>query len=304
MTQLMNYAPIAFFAYKRPEHTLKSLQSLAQNPEASQSQLFIFCEGPKKPDDWGLVNQVRQVIRQRLWCKEVHIVEKETNLGCANSIIQGITEVCDRFGRVIVIEDDLILSPYFLHYMNSALDLYADEPRVMQISGHMFAVELKPETDAIFLPFTTSWGWATWQRVWKNFDPEMSGYETLRKDRKLRHQFDLNGSYPYFSMIEAQLKGEIDAWCIRWYLSIFMKQGLTLYPVRSLVHNIGFDGSGTHCGKSLSVDNEMTQSKILSMPKSLELNYNEVNLVYKYLRSINKPLNLLQRIKNKIQHFA
>ena len=296
----MIYAPIAFFAYKRPEHTLKSLQSLSENPEASQSELFIFCDAPKQLEDWSAVNKVREVIRQEQWCKVVHIREQDNNLGLANSIITGVTELCDRFGRVIVIEDDLILSPYFLQYINSALDRYADEPRVMQISGYMFPIELKPETDSIFLPFTTSWGWATWKRAWKFFDFEMLGYEIIKNDRKLRHKFDLSSSYPYFSMLETQRNGQLDSWAIRWYLSVFMKEGLTLYPVRSLVHNIGFDGSGTHCGASLSLDGEMTQSKILSMPKSLRLNYKEIELVFKYLRSLNQPPSLLQRIKNKI----
>ena len=297
----MNFAPIAFFAYKRPEHTRKSLESLSQNEGAESSDLFIFCEGAKRTEDEEMVRQVRQVVRSKQWCGNVHIIEHEKNMGCANSIIYGITKICEEYGSAIVIEDDLVLSPYFLHYMNSALKLYKNEPKVMQISGHMFPVKFtSSQEDCIFLPFTTSWGWATWQRAWQHFDPDMKGYEQLKSNKNKRYKFNLNGSFAYFNMLEAQLAGNIDAWCIRWYLSTFMLDSLTLFPKKSLVANIGFDGSGTHCGESLSLDGEMAQNKILSMPKSLELNYEEVNLVYKYLRSLNQPPSLLQRIKNKI----
>jgi GT2 family glycosyltransferase len=162
---MISLAPIALFAYKRPKHTLKVLEALACNSEAAKSKLYVFCEAPKEQEDWPLVHQTREIFRQEQWCKEVEIIERKTNLGCANSIIQGVTEICDRYGRVIVLEDDLIVSPYFLQYMNTALDRYADEPKVMQISGHMFPVNIRVKTDAIFLSFTTSWGWATWQRA-------------------------------------------------------------------------------------------------------------------------------------------
>jgi len=297
----MKLAPIAFFAYKRPEHTRKSLESLSQNEGAESSDLFIFCEGAKRIEDEEAVRQVRQVVRSKQWCRNVHVIEHEKNMGCANSIIYGLTKICEEYGSVIVVEDDLLLSPYFLHYMNSALELYKNEQKVMQISGHMFPVKFaSSQEDSIFLPFTTSWGWATWQRAWQHFDPDMKGYEQLKLNKNKRYKFDLNGSFAYFNMLEYQLTGEIDAWDIRWYLSTFMLDGLTLFPKKSLVANIGFDGSGTHCGESSSLDGEMTQDKILSMPKSVKLNDKEVNIVFTYLRSINKQPSLLQRIKNRL----
>lgn len=158
----------------------------------------------------------------------------------------------------------------------------------MQISSHMFPVELKAETDAIFLPFTTSWSWATWQRAWKHFDPEMSGYEILRKDRRLRHQFDLNGAYSYFTMLEAQRNGQIDSWAIRWYLSVFTQKGLTLYPVQSLVGNTGFDGSGTHCGIQdvLAIDfSNRIQQKAASFPAISKVNLEAHRIISQHLRN-------------------
>lgn len=297
----MSLAPIAFFAYKRPQHTLNALESLAKNIEADKSELFIFCEAPKNPQDWVLVNQVREIVRQKQWCKAVHIIERETNLGCANSIIEGVTKICDRYGRVIVLEDDLIVSPYFLQYMNAALDRYANESKIMQISGHMFPVNIKVETDAIFLPFSTSWGWATWKRAWQYFDPNMSDYEVLKKDRKLRHKFDLNGSFFYFSMLEAQRNGEIDSWCIRWYLNAFMQQGLTLFPVQSLVENTGFDESGTHCGSyygKLSNFDESNFREIQSFPNYVRVNSEGMGILRRYFYKPRLISNILDIVRN------
>jgi len=297
----MNLAPIAFFAYKRPEHTRRALESLSQNEGAASSELFIYCDAARRPEDAEAVKEVREVARSEHWCGKVNVIEHENNVGCADSIIYGVTQICQQYGRVIVLEDDLILSPYFLNYMDTALDLYRDENQVMQISGYMFPVDLKDaKTDALFLPFTNSWGWATWQRAWKEFDPEMKGYEKLKSNKKLRSQFDLNNSYEYFSMLEAQLNGEIDAWDIRWYLSTFMLNGLTLYPKKSLVKNIGFDGSGTHCGVSSSLDTEIYQDRILSMPTNTLSDNKVANIVFAYLRSLNQPPSFLQRINRKV----
>ena len=246
----MPKAPIAFFAYNRPGHTRKSLESLAANEGAAESELFIFCDGPKKPEDEEAVREVRMLVKSRKWCGKVNIVERNENLGLADSIIGGVTDIVNRYGNVIVLEDDLVIAPCFLKFMNEALEYYINEKKVMQISGNMFDVVVESKADAIFLPFTTSWGWATWERSWKHFDPIMSKYNKLKKDKALRYKFDIEGAYDYFNMLESQIKGNIDSWAIRWYLSVFMMGGLTLYPVRSLVRNIGFDGSGIHCTTS------------------------------------------------------
>jgi len=295
----MNLAPIAFFAYKRPEHTQRSLESLAKNHGAESSELFVFCDGSKKPEDDEAVNQVRQIAKSQQWCGQVHIIEREQNIGLANSIIRGVTELCSKYGKVIVLEDDLVLSPFFLEYMNKALELLEKEPKVIQISGYMFPVKLTSVNDAIFMPFPTSWSWATWERAWKYFDAEMSGYNLLKNNRKLKYKFNLNNSYPYFDMLEQQIRGNIDSWAIRWYLSTFMIDGITLYPVHPLVKNIGFDGSGIHCGVSSNLDTETYQDRILSMPTNIQSDNKAASIVFAYLRSLNKSPSLLQRIKQK-----
>lgn len=242
----MANAPIALFTFKRPAHTLRTLQALERNPEFQHSDLHIYCDGSRRADEDDAVNATRQVVREWSHPKKI-IYEANSNLGLAASIMAGVSDLCERYGAVIVVEDDLVVAPVFLDFLNRALDVYADNPRVMQVSGHMFPVDLgAADTDSVFLPFITSWGWATWQRAWACFDPDMRGYDRLASDRSLRRRFDLDDAYPYFAMLKKQKKGQIDSWAIRWYLSVFLRDGLVLYPSRSLVRNVGFDGSGTH----------------------------------------------------------
>lgn len=241
-------APIALFTFKRPEHTRRTLEALARNPEFAQSELHIFCDGSRRANEDAAVEATREVAR-RFEHPNKTLHEAPANRGLAASIIDGVGKLCAEHGRVIVVEDDLVVAPVFLDFLNRALDRYEADERVMQISGHMFPVELpSDQSDAVFLPFTTSWGWATWQRSWKYFDPAMKSFDEIAGNRSLRKRFNLENSYPYYSMLKKQKSGVIDSWAIRWYLSVFMRDGLALYPRRSLVSNEGFDGSGMNCG--------------------------------------------------------
>jgi hypothetical protein len=169
------------------------------------------------------------------------------NLGLAQSITKGVGELVAIHGRVIVVEDDLELAPGFLKFMNAALDRYENAENVFQISGHMFDVpEFVGRNDAIFLPLTTTWGWATWARSWQAYDPTASGWKRLLVDRALRRRFNLNESYDYVRLMKLQALGRSDSWGIRWYWSVFQRDGLCLFPPQSLVRNTGQDGSGTH----------------------------------------------------------
>lgn len=244
----MTTAPVALFVYNRPWHTRKTVEALLINDGAADTPLYVFSDGPRNEAASPAVAQVRSYIRELAGFRSITVVERESNYGLARSIIDGVSMLCEKFGSVIVIEDDLVLAPVFLRYLNASLERYRDQSQVMQISGYMFPVEVGADTDSFFLPFTTSWGWGTWARAWRDFDPNMSGLGKLSADKHLREQFNLGGAYDYYGMLQKQLRGEVDSWAIRWYLSVFMKRGLTLYPARTLVRNIGFDGSGTHCG--------------------------------------------------------
>ncbi|HXF63697.1 MAG TPA: hypothetical protein VNK95_18885 [Caldilineaceae bacterium] len=223
--------------------------------------------------------------------RNMTVIEHEKNLGLARSIIYGVTQLCREHGSVIVIEDDLIVAPYFLTYMNLALKCFADRSEVMHISGYMYPVELESSTDALFLPFISSWGWATWQRAWQHFDPYMSSFDKLAGDAHLRRKFDLEGAYPFFRTIRRQREGKIDSWAIRWYLSVFMRQGVALYPTRSLVRNEGLDGSGTHWkARETALTGPLCMAPLTRLPETTTVDEQAYRRVVSFLRRYNHPL--------------
>jgi hypothetical protein len=243
----MNCAPIALFVYNRPWHTRQTVEALQKNELAEDSDLFIFSDAPKKPEAAAAVQEVRDYISHISGFKSIKIIEREENMGLANSIINGVTKVCGEYDRVIVLEDDLVTTPYFLRFMNDALDLYEHEESIISIHGYMYPVmENLPET--FFLRGADCWGWATWKRGWGLFEPDGGKLLASLKSQHLEREFNFGGSYDYLGMLDSQVKGENDSWAIRWYASAFLKNKLTLYPGRSLVLNIGNDNSGTHCG--------------------------------------------------------
>jgi hypothetical protein len=242
------YAPIALFAYRRADMLGAVLASLEACPEFSSSDVYIFSDGPKDLAARADVDAVRAMVRGRMRAN-MRLIEAAENLGLARSIINGVGRLCAQYGRAIVIEDDLLVSPAILAWFNASLDRYAGDPRVMQVSGHMFSSpSIEQRDEALFLPMITSWGWATWDRAWKTFDPDATGWEALLHDRKLRKRFDLDGAYPYTKMLCRQMAGQIDSWAIRWNWTLFANDGLALYPPRSLVANEGIDGNATHRG--------------------------------------------------------
>jgi hypothetical protein len=173
---------------------------------------------------------------------------------------------------VIVLEDDLVTSRYFLEFMNTALDRYEGEERVMQIAGYMFPERLVFEEDALFLPFISSWGWATWRRAWRHFKPRPAGYERVLADSALRKRFDLNGNYNYSRILRAALRGRIDSWAVWWYLTVFLRNGLVLFPRKTLVRNLGFDGSGVNCVVSAFAQDDLEPDfRVAVLPQRIDV---------------------------------
>jgi hypothetical protein len=172
------------------------------------------------------------------------VIERDRNWGLANSIIDGVTSVCDAHGSVIVLEDDMVVSRFLLEYMNAALEKYRDDERVISIHGYSFPVTGLPET--YFIKGANCQSWATWKRGWNLFEADSQKlYDELTR-RDLMTRFDLNGAYPYRRMLLDQIHNRVDSWAIRWYASALIHDKLTLYPGLSLIHNIGWDGSGRH----------------------------------------------------------
>ena len=239
--------PVAVFAYNRPVHLGQLLESLSRCGRQDECAVTIYCDGPKNEGVAVAVAETRRVARAWADAHNAEVVERDRNLGLARSIITGVSNLCERYGRVIVVEDDFVLAPDFLDYMLQALDRYADAENVYQVSGYMFHVEHPERPDCLFLPLTTTWGWGTWQRAWRVFDWNMTGAVERLADPRVRHRFNLGGVYPYHSMVEWGASGKVDSWGIRWWWSVFNAEGLVLFPRRSLVWVGGFDDSGTHC---------------------------------------------------------
>lgn len=244
----MQPAPLLLFTYNRPAHTRQTLEALLNNKLSRESELFIFSDGYKNDSDKKDVLKVRELIHSIDGFKEIHIVENAHNLGLAKNIIEGVTQVVNEYGKVIVLEDDLVTSPYFLTFMNEALDKFENEDKIGHVHGFCFplAEELP---DAFLIKWTGSWGWGTWKRAWQQFNPDGKALLDEIKRRKLTKSFDFNGNYPYTRMLQKQVNGINDSWAIRWNASLFLNDMLSLNAGKSLVRNIGFDGSGRHSGK-------------------------------------------------------
>lgn len=249
---MSSYAPIVLFVYNRPEHTRRTLEALSANTGAEESELYVFADGPKPgapEEDLQRISAVRSLIQEKKWCGKVHCRFSETNKGLSASVIDGVTEIVNQYGAVIVLEDDLVTSPFFLQFMNGSLEKYAEDERVACISGYIYPLRKEvPET--FFLRGADCWGWATWKRAWKLFDPDGKKLLDSILSQNLREDFDFGNAYPYTQMLQDQVEGKISSWAIRWYASAYLAGKLCLYPGKSLVLNIGVDGSGTHSGVS------------------------------------------------------
>lgn len=247
-------APIVLFVYNRPDHTQKVLDALKNNPEAKESELFVYCDGAKENAseiEKKQIEETRQVIRNIIGFKTLTIVESNVNKGLASSIIEGVTDIVNKYGRIIVLEDDIVTSCGFLKYMNDALELYKNNKKVMQVSGYVFPYhEDFNKFDTFFHKPGSCWGWATWKDAWKYFKKEPQDQFDELTTKNLWFEFTLRDAYPsYKSQIEQNISGQINTWAIFWYASIFLNNGTSLVPTISLVQNIGLDGSGENCGE-------------------------------------------------------
>jgi hypothetical protein len=240
--------PVALFAYNRPDHTQRALVALSKCQRIKDCELHLFSDGPLTDATRPEVETTRKILHDWAVSFDARVVEQPQNLGLAKSIVTGVSDLCARYGRAIVVEDDLIVSPDFLHFMIESLDHYENDMRVMQVGGFTFSTPQGITTDAFLLPVTTTWGWATWQRAWKHFSWQPVGMEAAKCDNNWRKLFDLNGACAFSSMLEDRLAGRNDSWGILWWYAVSRRKGLVVYPTQSLVWNSGFDGSGIHCG--------------------------------------------------------
>jgi hypothetical protein len=240
-------APICLFVYARAELTQQTVESLLANPLASASELHVYCDGPR-PGAQAKVQAVRDYVHGITGFAKVVVHERACNLGLANSVIAGVTDVLRHHDRVIVLEDDLRFSSGFLAFMNQSLQTYAEQPKVMSVSGYSFPMRHGPEQchDATFGLRASSWGWATWRDRWAQIDWDVRSYPPFRWSLLQRLRFNRGGS-DLSRMLDRQMAGKIDSWAIRFCFHQFQHGLVDVFPVRSLVENIGYGEGGQHC---------------------------------------------------------
>jgi glycosyltransferase involved in cell wall biosynthesis len=253
--------PIIIFAYNRVLHLQKTIESLLRNPEASLADLIVYVDAARSKEDEVKVEEVIFFLKTVTGFGSITVIHRPQNFGLAKSIIEGVSEVLYLNDSVIVLEDDMVTSPYFLSYMNESLERFANDERVISVHGYIYPVqEALPE--AFFLRGADCWGWATWRRGWALFNPDGAAMLSELNKHGLVNSFNYNGAYDYYQMLKDQIDGKNNSWAVRWHAAAFLANKLTLYPGRSLVHNIGNDSSGTHCVTTDVLDVELSSTPI------------------------------------------
>lgn len=297
-------APVVLFVYNRPEHTKKVLESLSENLLAKETDLYVFSDAAKSEKGQEKVDEVRALIRKTDWRKnfqKVTVVEAAENKGLANSIIGGVSSVLKDYGKVIVLEDDLILSPYFLQYMNGALDFYKDDPKIWSVSGYSSPMKsLRRYPHDVFYSYRgCSWGWATWEDRWEKTDWEVSDYDRFLQDKGWQKQFNRGGS-DLTGMLGLQMEGKINSWAVRWVFAQSNLDMYTVYPKHSYLLNDGCDGSGTHVGNTAEYSTSIGEGASVCKFERLDVDPKIAReFWYKYSDTLDKKIkrNLKKLLK-------
>lgn len=260
-------APIVLFVRDQPERASMTLAALRANSIAAESDLIVYSDGTGTHGDLARIGEVRAMVRAAAGFRSVRVVECDDRRGSAHHIIDGISTACARYGRAIVLNDDLVTSPWFLKFMNEALDLYAADDTVGAVSGYAIPTrQALPET--FFIRGAACCGWATWQRAWKHFNADSQALLQQLEQRGSRSELDIDGAVPYSGRLSALIHGEVHSWVIRWHASAFRSGLLTLYPGRSLVRIIDIDALGPHCGTGDRHDIVLAQTPIRLDPSA------------------------------------
>jgi len=295
-----NLAPVVLFVYNRPNLTYQTLNNLKKNKLAEQTDLYIFSDGSKDVNQVEKVSEVRRLIKGIDGFKKVEIVASELNKGLSTSIITGVTQIIKEYGRVIVLEDDLLTSRNFLTYMNEALKYYESNNQIWSISGYSPNINFPAnyKRDLYLVPRACSWGWATWENRWSLNDWSIRDYEDFKNNNEDRERFNLAGN-DMAPMLDDQLKGIINSWAIRWCYNQFRHQSLTVYPRYSLVTNAGLTGdSATHGSFNKRFNVPLNEEHVFEFSNDLEM---DINVVRAFAKNYNlTAVNYIGRALKRI----
>jgi hypothetical protein len=286
------YSPIALFTYNRPLHTKKTIEALQSNTIAKDSILYIFSDAAKNEEQASKVNEVRKYIQTIQGFKKVIIIERQQNLGLDPSIISGVSEILNRYNKIIVLEDDLITSPVFLEYMNNMLDAYQNTENIYSITGYNYPSSLiripsDYQYDVYFNQRAASWGWGTWKDRWESVDWDIQDFDEFKHSKQVQNKFNQGGN-DMSNMLLASQSNDLklgNPWDIRFCYHLFKEDGYCVYPTNSYVSNIGLDGTGVHCGTSdkyavpvenLSINTDLKLPPGIILDKRIQSNFRNV----------------------------
>lgn len=297
-----NLSPIVLFTYNRPEHTKKTVEALQKNELASQSELFIYSDGGNDEKSWNEVSEVRNYLKTIKGFKNITLTFQKKNIGLADSIISGVTNIVNKYGKIIVLEDDIVTSPFFLKFMNEALNFYENEKKVWHISGWNYPIQ-KEDSDETFLwRGMDCWGWATWKDRWKYFEKNTTKLINSFDDYDI-YKFNFDGTHNVWLQVLYNQLEKINSWAVFWYAVIFKNNGLCLNPANTFVDNIGFGENSTHCKtKKNYIDNIVTKYNIKFETNIFEsIKYLEIIKQYLFIQNINtddKNLNFSKKFNS------
>lgn len=304
--RVLHLAPIALFVYNRPWHTEQTLLALEKNDLAEQSQLIVFADGPRadaKPEDLAKINEVRALFDKKWGFKSIELRQREKNAGLAQSIIDGVTEVVNAYGSIIVLEDDIVTAPGFLSYMNLALQKYADEPRVFHISGFIYPVKNFKKNEYFFYNQAACWGWGTWMHNWAFFKRDTNYW--LEKIKKLSdsEEFNIHRSLNFQMQLENNKIKKINTWACFWQATVFFEKGLCFHPGKTFVRNIGLDGSGVNTGVDRSYSSRLRTDIPTNIEniRLVESNAHRKKIVRYFNNKESKNHSLIRRVKLKLK---
>jgi hypothetical protein len=301
-------APIALFVYNRPVHTQQTIEALRANGLAQQSDLFVFADGPKNEPAAASVREVRRLIRTIDGFKSVTVIERECNLGLSKSVISGVTQLCNEYGRAIVVEDDVLTAPDFLTFVNQGLQRYKDEPRVFSIGAFNLPI-VTPQTyayDAFWSYRFFCWGWGTWKDRWEKADWPVRDFPEFMADREKQQRFNQGGDDLSW-LLARHMEGKIDSWDTVWAYTHSKHDAVSLLPISSKVYNIGLDGSGTHC-KRAGFDQRVLAwgtSSDYRLPDSLSVDPHFVDEIQRFHRPsmARRLVRFFQRLEARMKRF-
>lgn len=307
---MKSLAPIILFVYNRPSHTKRTIEALSANNLASESELFIYSDAPKNESAEADVESVRIYIRNVSGFKKVSIIEQTKNYGLVKSIEEGVSEIVKQFGKIIVLEDDLITHVQFLDFLNEALDIFKNDTNVFALTGysHIPCKQTRQLNTSYFLKIPSTWGWATWENKWIFYNTNVDDSKVLNNNPLLKKMFNYNNSYNYYKMLTNRNGGKIKSWGILWYWNIFRRNGLTLYPTETLVDQIGWDGSGQNASYFSFNDEKLKNTNYkftfpLLIDETVEYRNKIINVLkYRKLNIILKIIKQKFKVLSKFKH--